>query len=199
MMIRLISRLNGQAIYDTDLNITWLANAEYASQLNANYSSNQSYVTWNNAIDEIATLNSQNLLGFSDWRLPKSTSNCGIGYNLACSEIGHLYYIELEGISNTLTKGLFNSNSTLFSNLQNNFNFWTSTEYPQPQSSMQGIYVFNTLGGFQSAFTKDSNVANAWLVRTGDVSPVPETSTYIMLVFGLGLFGFYFHNRKELS
>jgi len=36
----LVSRLNGQAIYDTDLNITWLANANLASTENFGITSN---------------------------------------------------------------------------------------------------------------------------------------------------------------
>ena len=77
----LIARLGGQAVYDTDRNITWLANA------NAN-----GEMTWQAAKDWAAGLN---VGGYTGWRLPTADPACGPNYNCVNSELGHLYYTEL--------------------------------------------------------------------------------------------------------
>jgi len=68
----LISRLGGQAYYDTVLDITWLADANLAASntfgvggINASGTMN-----WTTANVWIASMNGANHLGFSDWRLP---------------------------------------------------------------------------------------------------------------------------------
>jgi len=61
----LISRLGGTAVYDTDLDITWLADA------NAN-----GLMTWANANTWAANLM---VGGFTDWRLPTALNSDGSG------------------------------------------------------------------------------------------------------------------------
>ncbi|MFZ4703951.1 MAG: hypothetical protein ACOYMG_28230 [Candidatus Methylumidiphilus sp.] len=80
----LIARLGGLAVYDTDRNITWLANA------NAN-----GLMNWTGANAWAAGLN---VGGFTGWRLPTALNADGSGpcsgYNCTNSELGHLYYTE---------------------------------------------------------------------------------------------------------
>ncbi|MCE9551092.1 MAG: DUF1566 domain-containing protein, partial [Betaproteobacteria bacterium] len=71
----LVSALGGQVVNDTDLNITWLANANLAdtqafgvSGINANGTMN-----WYTAKLWIAAMNTANYLGYKDWRLPTVT------------------------------------------------------------------------------------------------------------------------------
>ena len=90
----LISRLGGLAVYYTDFNITWLANAD-ANGMRNWYTAN----TWASGLT---------VGGFSGWRLPTTLqpdASCGIqsggsyGFNCTGSEMGHLFYTELGGVA----------------------------------------------------------------------------------------------------
>lgn len=63
----LLSRVGGQAYYDDVLDITWLADANYA--MTSGYDSD-GLMTWDEAQSWIGTLNTANYLGVNDWRLP---------------------------------------------------------------------------------------------------------------------------------
>ena len=75
--------LNGDtvtdAFYDTDLNITWLSDANVNGAMN-----------WDTAV---AWAEGLSFGGYSDWRLP--TSDTCQFYNCTGSEMGHLWYVEL--------------------------------------------------------------------------------------------------------
>ena len=86
------SRLNGQAVYDTDLNITWLTNANlmasntFGLDYYESYGSDNQFkglhdydqcviehrgkATWCGAQTWIGAMNNANHLGYNDWRLP---------------------------------------------------------------------------------------------------------------------------------
>jgi hypothetical protein len=85
----LVSRLGGQAVYDTDLDITWIAdfdlfqNNSFGLDRYVNLgihpsdsdSTNNSTLydtraTWSGALFWIDAMNDANYLGFNDWRLP---------------------------------------------------------------------------------------------------------------------------------
>ncbi len=162
----LMSRLGGLAVYDTDLNITWLANA------NANGTMN-----WTAANAWAAGLN---VGGYTGWRLPTAlnadgSGPCGPDYNCINSELGHLFYTEgglTQGQSITSSAVL----SNLFSNMQT-FIYWSGTEYaPNPNSA----WYFSTINGVQNYGNKDNN-RYAWAVRSGDV---PEPG--VMGLLGIG-------------
>src|ERR1700693_2381010 len=90
----LTSALSGQVVNDTDLNITWLADANYAK---TNGYDTDGLMTWADAQSWITSLNTANYLGFNDWRLPTTSVTC-FGYNCTGSEMGHLFYNELGGV-----------------------------------------------------------------------------------------------------
>ena len=164
----LISRLGGLAVYDTDFNITWLANANVNGTI-----SWASANTWATGL---------NIGGYTGWRLPTADPACGIGNNCINSELGHLYYTELG-----LTAGNNITSSTspylaLFTNVQNS-TYWSGTEY-SPGSSV--VWFFATAIGLQNYFYKDAQDRYAWAVRSGDVggSSVPEPG--ILGLMGIG-------------
>ena len=84
----------GGLIYDTDLNITWLADANYA--MASGYDAD-GRMTWTNAMTWAANLSYG---GYIDWRLPTTLQpdpTCqfndaigSYGYNCTGSEMGHL-------------------------------------------------------------------------------------------------------------
>lgn len=101
----LVASVDGKTVYDTDLNITWLANANLAatntfglatnsyiaydgtggSVILNNGSWNSGSMTWGGAQMWIAAMNAANYLGYSDWRLPSTTDmgtpGCDYSYN----------------------------------------------------------------------------------------------------------------------
>ena len=164
----LISRLGGLAVYDTDRNITWLANANANGQM-----------TWATANSWAAGLN---IGGYTGWRLPTALNTNGSGpcsgTNCTGSELGHLYYT-VGGLTQgqTITSSVVLSN--LFSNMQNAV-YWSGTEYaPNPGDA----WDFNTYLGFQDTDNKGFN-GYAWAVRSGDVAAVPEPG--VIGLFGIG-------------
>ena len=105
-----VSALGGQVVNDTDLNITWLANANLAasntfgvSGINANGT-----MDWDLAKLWIAAMNTANYLGYNDWHLPTVTdtgtsgcnfansgTDCGYNVDTDTGEMAHLFYDEL--------------------------------------------------------------------------------------------------------
>jgi len=84
----LMSRLGGQAVYDTDFNITWLADANYAQTSGYDTDGKMNWTTAN------AWAASLNIGGYTGWRLPTADPACGTDFNCITNELGHLFYTE---------------------------------------------------------------------------------------------------------
>ena len=172
-------------LYDTDLKITWLRDA------NVN-----GLQTWANANTWASTLT---VGTFSGWRLPTTmqpdTSCSGqqfnkspainafesSGFNCTGSEMGHLWYSELGNIAGGL------SNTGDLKNLQPRL-YWSGTEYA-PDTNL--AWYFIAYDGGQRNEVKDVELL-AMAVRPGDVlaASVPEPGTLVLAVAalaGLGL------------
>ena len=146
------------AFYDTDLDITWLRDANVNGTMQWTMA-----VTW---------ADGYSLGGYSDWRLP--TSDGCMLYNCTNSEMGHLWYVELGNSAGTLT------NTGNFQNFEPG-DYWSGTEYaPTPSEA----WYFDTIGGYQLPDGKNLYFF-AMAVRDGDVAVVPEPQTYALLALGL--------------
>ena len=163
----------GGLIYDTDLNITWLADANYAQTSGFDADGR---MDWSTAMTWAGNLSYG---GYTDWRLP--TSNICGGYNCTGSEMGHLFYNELGGVAAQDIATTHNTNYDLFANVQS-FGYWSGTEYAPDTSS---AWVFNFGNGSQGTISK-LGTPYAWAVR-GDVAAVPVPSA--AWLFGSGLLG----------
>ncbi len=174
------SRLGGQAFYDTDLDITWAANASISG-----------LDTWDN---QQAWVSGLTIGGISGWRLPAtiqpdascSTQTGGNGSGLGCtgSEMGHLFNVD--GIT-AATPGVFSSVQSII--------YWSGTEFASNSSDV--TWLFNFSGGGQGTGIKNNNFY-AWAVHSGDVGAVPVPGTIALMGLGLaGLLGFGRDQRRR--
>lgn len=171
----------GGMIYDTDLNITWLQDANYAKT--SGYDADGG-MTWEEAMTWTSNLVYG---GYDNWRLPTAlntdVSEC-IGWNCTGSEMGHLYYIEL---GNAAGGPLINSGP--FINLISGA-YWSGTETGPGAADAFWFWEGYSLG---SEFKEEHLLA--WAVHDGDVVAVAEPSTLLLICAGLLVFLFF--GRKQ--
>lgn len=196
-----------EAYYDTDQDITWLADANYAKT--SGYDADGKML-WANAN---TWANGLTLGGYTDWRLADTVDvgNDGgtfisifegvdIGYNITThSEMSYMFYetlgnlafFDTAGNSNQPGWGLMNTGP--FSNLLPSF-YWSATEYVP---SNHVAWLFHFYVGSQDSGNKTAGGSYAWAVHSGDVGasavPVPAT----MWLFGSALLGMMGIKRKR--
>jgi len=206
----LASRLGGQAVYDTDLNITWLANTKLAVSQTFGVTGidGNGLMSWATATSWITAMNASNsgngYLGIKNWRLPNTLqpdATCGsqfnpgtglplqgFGSNCTGSEMGHLFYNELNLTANSSVFGADPVQLAKFNNSIDSSVYWSGTEFASDQTS---AWTFSFNVGFQGTDLKTQNLF-AWPVRSGDVglSSVPVPATVWLMGSGLiGLLG----------
>jgi hypothetical protein len=196
------TRLGGQALYDTDRDITWLADAglPQTELFGVCCLAVGAFEHWDQAVAWVVELNNAHWLGRSDWRLPTaiqpdltcSTQDFFGSTGIGCtgSELGHMYHVEL-GVPENGGGVIENGDPeklALISNLDNAV-YWTETVVIPGQRT----YSFSLANGFQSA-NGISNNARAWPVVDGDVFAAsvpalpPAGLVFLGLVFlGLGV------------
>jgi hypothetical protein len=211
----LIASANGQTIYDTDLNITWLSNANLAATNAFGLSYGVNYGTYSNgettvinsdgtmtaagAIKWITALNAANYLGYNDWRLPKN-GNC-FGYFCTDSDMGHLFYNELGGVAGQSITVSHNSSYDLFQNVQDSrptpYGYSLPGQYWSGGMAMQPWQAqYFSVGGDQYQYVYGEN-AYTMVVRTGQVSAVPVPAA--AWLFGTSLLGLTGLVRKRIA
>lgn len=163
--------LGNGIIKDTDLGIVWLADANNSKT--SGYNTNGT-MNWNAANTWVDQLNTG---GHSDWRLPTT------------SEFSHLFYNELDGVTNTNIYDTHNNtNFALFSNIATT-GYWTAT--PTSDATTSSSFYFDRGYGFNH----DKNIGHYAMA----VASIPEPETYAMLLAGLGLMGAMIRRRKQIS
>jgi len=177
------ARLGGM-VYDDVLDITWLADANYAQT--SGYDSD-GRMNFDEANTWAAGLSYG---GYDDWRLPTALNQDGsgpcLGFNCTGSEMGHMFYNNLGATAgNSILLGTNTDNLALFTNLQSSV-YWSGTVYAPDPARYAWNFVTNL--GFQDD-SDQSLEFYAWAVRPGDVAAIPEPETYAMLLAGLGLLG----------
>ena len=169
-------RLGGLAVYDTDLDITWLTDPVLGG-----------LYTWNAANTWV---NGLSVAGLTGWRLPISDECSGI--NCINSEFGHLFYVEFGVAPGADILSSSDPDKLLFPGLSY-LNYWTGTSHDAANA-----WIFNFRNGNQFWGSKEPLLRFTIAVHSGDIGLlVPEPQTYAMLLAGLGLLGFMSHRRKE--
>jgi len=168
-----LTDLGNGLIYDTDLNITWLADGNYAKT--SGYHSTGA-MNWGDATTWATSLALQ---GHSDWRLP------------TFDEMNHLFYGELGGSDSLSISYSHNMSYNLFSNIQSGY-YWTEKE---SGPGFAPAFTFSNGRGFPI----DEKIGlNAMAVSPGDIAAVvPEPEAYAMMLAGLGLLGWRMRQRSN--
>ena len=192
----LLPRLGGQAVYDTDLNVTWTADGNLAASNTFGVAgiNNDGSLTWYTANDWVAAMNDANYLGFNDWRMPITlvpdpscdTPDQALGDNCVGSELGHLFYVALGASADTpATVSGDPTELAKFMNIQTRI-YWSGTE-----ATMEGFArLFSFANGLQSFLNKDAPAAiHVWAVRPGDVGVIPLPATLWLFGPALALLG----------
>lgn len=209
----LINRGNGM-IYDSDQNLTWLQDANYAKT--SGYDADGA-MNWN---DAMAWAEGLSYGGYNDWRLPTITdtglpgcssigyngTDCGFNVDTAYSELAYMYYNNLGNVGwydthGNETVGCTNRSSAPFCltytsadgvdilNLQAWY-YWSSSEYAGQDFTPGTVsWAFDPGQGIQHLGSKTYSEYFAWVVRDGDVAAptasVPEPGTLLLLAAGL--------------
>jgi hypothetical protein len=211
-----VSRLSGQAYYDTVLDITWIADANLAATQSFGVSGlgnpEPGTMTWDKAQEWIAAMNGAGYLGVSDWRLTRvadtatagcnlafTGTDCGWNVDLATGEIAHLYHFSLGNIAGFDPGGVEQAcytapqtclaNRGPFPDFQPD-HYWTGTPLAGDASK---AWEFNARIGLQSVELKTRS-SYVWPVRDGDIAlaadadgdGVPDVSDNCTLVANAG-------------
>jgi len=183
-------------LWDQDLGITWLRNA--------NINGTANWTTQNNFAQSLVTGAGANAI--SDWRLPTVTdsgtpgcnysnaggTDCGYNVDTSGSEMAHLYYVTLGNLAYCPAGdvtcaggpqvGFGLTNVGDFLNMQSTI-YWSGTEYAPVTSDAWG---FSTLIGDQVSYDKGDGLY-AMAVRPGDVlaAQVPEPESMLLALTAL--------------
>jgi len=209
----LVERLGGLAYYDTEADLTWLADANAA--LGSDYDSlGDGRMQWATAN---AWAEDLNVAGVTGWRLPNTidVGNDGetftniyqgvdYGWNITThSELSNMYhnvlgnelsYYDINGNeTNCYWEGHVGclENSGPFSNLMGRY--WSATEFAPDISK---AWAYGIGGGNQQDLPK-SHFSFAWAVHDGDVSAVPIPAS--IWLFGSGLLGLIGFAKRKAS
>jgi len=215
----LVSRLNGQVVYDTDLGISWITDTNLSASNTFGLPTNTSLGTYPSdtsgvngeiqvvgsmnypaALFWIDAMNSSSYLGFNDWRLPSTLqpdAGCSIQDSLGSrqfgctgSELGHLHYNEFDATANSSALDGNPAELAKFSDIIGG-PYWTGQ-----QASVSGAWMFNFSSGGQFVSPTLSSLL-VIAVRSGDVAVVPVPVAFWLFSSGLvGLIGFA---RKKVA
>jgi hypothetical protein len=212
-----------EAYYDTTLDITWLADANFAktSGFDINDGVNDGKITWAAANTWTDSLT---LGGYTDWRLPTNTPINGTSYNTAfsnnattdngtadadgwvdgsgnpVSEMGHLFYVTLGNLGvctpDDANPGLCVNPPSFGLTNTGPFSNAQSFNYWSGSEFDAGIaWNLNFASGRQRNDLSKNQSLLAWAVRSGDVSAVPVPAA--VWLFGSGLLGLMGVMRRQ--
>lgn len=183
-----------EAYYDTDLNITWLADANYPKTSGYDADGLMNWAASNTWAANLSIIDAVNNITYNNWRLPTtpqpdascSTQSSGVSFGYYCtSEMGHLFYSELGGTAGHSILTSADPDLAKFTHLQADA-YWSATVSPNTVYA----WYFNLYNGYQYVLDKSVG-AYALAVSPGDVgiASVPEPEAWGLMLSGLALVG----------
>ncbi|VAX07993.1 hypothetical protein MNBD_GAMMA25-2291 [hydrothermal vent metagenome] len=212
----LVSRMNGEMLYDDVLNITWLTNGNLAESTTFGITGIYSNGTmnWDTANNWVAAMNADNgtgYLGFNNWRMPTMVdtgnpgcdwanvgTDCGFNSDTSSSEFASMYYDTLEIVGsldadgNAQADAGINAEKALpFYNFKRS-HYWFGLEFaPDPDHA----WHFDMQNGRQLTYIKTADNAFVIPVIAGDVAAVPVPAA--IWLFASGLLGLAAVSRRK--
>jgi hypothetical protein len=215
-----------EAYYDTALNITWLADANYAMTTGADA---DGIMDWTTANSWAAGLNPYGS-GITGWRLPTNTPLNGSTYNInfsnngaadlgtattttdgtnggwrdgagiPVSEMGNMYYVTLGNLGHCIPNGSVSNTC----DTQTGFGLSNTADFSNVQSDYWAgseldssfAWFFSPSNG-QQIFGDKSGFLFAWAVHSGDVGAPTVPVPAAVWLFGSGLIGLLGMSRKR--
>lgn len=177
-----------EAYYDTVLNITWLADANYAQTTGHTSAANggvepdsvyDSTIKWTDsrmgwdAAQSWAT--NLTVYGINGWRLPTV-----IGPRT--TELQHLFYATMGNVIYDKTSAFYDYDATNTGPFKNvgGYYYWSDAVSHIDDS----VVTFGPGTGFAPSWPKDF-ASHAWAVRSGDIAAVPEPESLALVGVGL--------------
>ena len=172
-------------ITDTDTNLMWLQDANYAATTGVYFNYQDEAWDW---VEQLT------YAGYDDWRLPSAYNQDGtgpcLGYNCIDSELGNLFYTALGNPSNS-EPGAF-TNSGPFINVQTSIGYW-SNDYEWDDTCLgvtPCVWIFTYDYG-QLPIDYNLDGESAWAVRV-----VPEPISSTLFIVGGATLGFRRFRKK---
>ena len=205
-----------EAYYDTDLNVTWLADANYARTSTYDTDGKMTWAAASVWAANLSFVDAVNNITYDNWRLPAvnpvngssfnySNSYDGstdVGYNISeqstvfagstANEMAHLFYNTLDNkgycpVSTNCSPAQVGSGLSNTGPFTNlQAGYYWSALEYAPHTNSAWLFHFGL--GYQAPEVK-TNGFYALAVSPGDIAAVPEADTWAMLLAGLGLVG----------
>lgn len=171
---------DGGMVYDDVMNVTWLADMDYARSSGYHSDGEMS------RDQAMAWADTLTYGGYSDWRLPTLNPKSPYFYDTS-GELSHLFIVDLgnkpdESVLNQVgDSDIQRSNLALFKNIRVDANqaYWSSAKVGDY------IYAFRADVGRVGAGPAGMTTLFAVAVRNGDVSAVPELGSTSYFLLGL--------------
>jgi len=153
----LVPAAAAQAVYDTDKDVTWVADANLAATqtFGVRGINPDGSMSWEVAKRWVAAMNAAHYLGSDRWNLPATQlpdercsqrpAAAAFGYGCVGSQLGYLYYDELGGVNGSTIGLTHNASYALFRNFQP-YLYWSGTLWERVPNS---AFSFSFGNGFQ--------------------------------------------------
>jgi hypothetical protein len=153
----LVPSEDGQTVYDTTNDVTWLANANLAATKTFGVQgiNPDGSMSWTTAQEWVTAMNAAKYLGSDRWHLPETKlpddtcsqmpKSAAFGYGCVGSQMGRLYYEALGGVKGSTIELKHGTGYGLFTNFQP-YLYWSSTLWTRVPNS---AFSFSFGNGFQ--------------------------------------------------